>query len=167
MLILRGRPFVAFGAFSPSAISRTRWDFVRYSVGKITLTDLLVPPHQVLNQANVISSPDHLRTRVAHRHQGFTVYSGGTPIDEFMSNEAVSPFTVLGDRTPPVPATQNLETRHGMVKVGTPLESVPAESRTGDCAARKAGYVCTLTPGHAGALHVSHGTEAATIWAKS
>lgn len=45
------------------------------------------------------------------------------------------------------------------------LESVPAESRTGDCAARKGGYVCTLTPGHAGPLHVSHGTEAATVWA--
>jgi hypothetical protein len=47
-----------------------------------------------------------------------------------------------------------------------PLESVPAESRTGDCAARKGGYVCTLTPGHGGELHVSHGKEAATIWAR-
>jgi hypothetical protein len=47
-----------------------------------------------------------------------------------------------------------------------PLESVPAESRTGDCAARKAGYVCTLTPGHGGTVHVSHGTEAAIIWAR-
>jgi hypothetical protein len=47
-----------------------------------------------------------------------------------------------------------------------PLESVPAESRTGDCAARKAGYVCTLTPGHGGDIHVSHGQEAAIIWAR-
>lgn len=44
------------------------------------------------------------------------------------------------------------------------LESVPAESHSGDCAARKGGYVCTLTPGHAGSLHVSHGTESATVW---
>jgi hypothetical protein len=48
-----------------------------------------------------------------------------------------------------------------------PLESVPAESRTGDCAARKGGYVCTLTPGHGGALHVSHGLEAATVWPRA
>ncbi len=122
----RGRPFVAFGAFSPSEFSRTRWDFVRYSIGKVTLTDLLVPPHQLLNQANVVASPDHLRTQVPHKHQGFTVYSGGTPIDEFMSDEDVAAFTVLGEGTPPVPATQNLETRHGMVKVGTPLDTVPA-----------------------------------------
>lgn len=122
----RGRPFIAFGAFSPSSISRTRWDFVRYSVGKITMTDLLVPPHQVLNQANVVASPDHLRTQVPHRHQGFSVYSGGTPIDEFMADAGVPAFTVLGDRTPPVPATQNLETRRGMVKVGTPVDGIPA-----------------------------------------
>jgi len=121
-----GRPFVAFGAFSPSELSRTRWDFVRYSVGKITLTDLIVPPHQVLNQSNVVASPDHLGTRVPHRHQGFTVYSGGSPTDEFMSDPGVDPFTVLGEGTPPVPATQDLGVRGGLVKVGTPLDGVPA-----------------------------------------
>ncbi len=122
----RDRPFIAFGAFSPSELSRSRWEFIRYSVGKVTLTDLLVPPHQVLNQANVVSSPDHLRTKVPHKHQGFSVYSGGTPTDGFMSDPNVGAFTVLGEGTPPVPATQNLETRHGMVKVATPFESVPA-----------------------------------------
>jgi hypothetical protein len=44
------------------------------------------------------------------------------------------------------------------------LASVPVESRTGDCAAKHGGYVCTLTPGHAGRLHVSHGQETATVW---
>jgi hypothetical protein len=122
----RGRPFVAFGAFSPSELSRTRWDFVRYSIGKITLTDLLVPPGQVLNRANVIASPDHLRTKVSHQHQGFTSYSGGAPIDEFMSDSRVGAVTVLGDGTPPVPATQDLGVRYGMIKVGTPMESVAA-----------------------------------------
>lgn len=122
----RGRPFIAFGAFSPTELSRTRWDFVRYSIGKITLTDLLVPPHQVLNQANVIASPDHLRTQEPHQHQGFTVYSRGAPIDEFMSDDDVQAVTILGDGTPPVPATQDLEVRHGMVKVGTPLDTVAA-----------------------------------------
>jgi hypothetical protein len=122
----RGRPFVAFGAFSPTELSRTRWDFLRYSVGKITLTDLLIPPNQVLNQANVIASPDHLRTQKSHQHQGFTVYSGGSPIDEFMSDKDVQAVTILGDGTPPVPATQDLEVRHGMVKVGTPLDTISA-----------------------------------------
>jgi hypothetical protein len=121
-----GSPSISFGAFSPSEISRTRWEFVRYSIGKITLTDRIIPPHQVLNQANVIASPDHLKTTVSHNHQGFTVYSGGTPLDDFMSNSNVEAYTILGEGTPPVPATQNLETRNGMVKVATPLDMVSA-----------------------------------------
>lgn len=117
---------VAFGAFSPAEISRTRWDFVRYSIGKITLTDRLVPPHQVLNQGNVMASPEHLLTKEPHSHAGFRVYSGGTPLDDFMSDDGVPAFTVLGEGTPPVPMTQNLESRGGMRKVATPLDGVPA-----------------------------------------
>lgn len=121
-----GNPFISFGAFSPAEISRIRWEFVRYSIGKITLTNRVIPPHQVLNQANVIASPDHLNTTVSHNHQGFTVYSGGTPLDDFMSNSDVESYTILGEGTPPVPATQNLETRNGMVKVATPLDMISA-----------------------------------------
>lgn len=122
----KGSPSISFGAFSPAEISRTRWEFVRYSIGKITLTERIIPPHQVLNQTNVIASPDHLNTTVSHKHQGFTVYSGGTPLDDFMANPNVEANTILGEGTPPVPATQNLETRNGMVKVATPLDTISA-----------------------------------------
>ena len=120
------RPTIAFGGFNPQEISRTRWEYIRYSLGKITLTERLVPPHQTTNQHNVVGSPDHLFTTKPHSHQGFTVYSGGTPLDDFMADEEVESFTELGEGTPPVPQTQDLESRGGFVKVGTSLESIPA-----------------------------------------
>ncbi len=117
-------PVIAFGSFSPSELCRSRWDYVRYSIGKITLTERLIPPHQVLNQGNVVASPDHLNTNKPHNHQGFRVYSGGTPLDEFMADSEVVSHTVLGADTPPVPMTQNLESRHGLRRVGTPLDGI-------------------------------------------
>jgi hypothetical protein len=120
------RPTVAFGSFSSRAIGRTRWEYIRYSIGKITLTDRLVPPRQITNQHNAINSPDHLFTTKPHSHQGFTVYSGGTVLDDFMADEEVAAYTELGESTPPVPQTQNLESRGGFVKVGTPLKSIPS-----------------------------------------
>ena len=117
---------VAFGSFNPKEIVRTRWDFFRYSIGKITLTDRLVPPHQVLNQHNAVASPDHLKTQVPHTHDGFSVYSGGTPLDTFMANEDVQSHTTLGEGTPPVPMTQNLESRKGLIKVATPTDGLLA-----------------------------------------
>jgi len=117
---------VSFGAFNPGEISRGRWDFVRYSIGKISLTDRIVPPHQVLNQHNAVASPDHLYTQEPHAHAGFTVYSGGTPLDDFMSNEDVASYTNLGEGTAPIPMTQDLESRGGMDKIATPADGVPA-----------------------------------------
>jgi hypothetical protein len=108
------RQVVAFGSLNSSEISRTVWGPVRYSVGKMTITERRVPPHQVLNQANAFSSPDHLFTKAPHRHAGFRVYSGGTPLDEFMYDQSVPSFTVLGEGTPPVPMTQDLESRGGL-----------------------------------------------------
>jgi hypothetical protein len=115
---------IAFGSFNPKEISRSRWDFVNYSIGKITLTERLVPPKHVLNQANIITSPDHLFTQKTHTHFEFKVYSGGTPIDEFMADEEVQAFTELGESTAPVPMTQDLESRGGFVKVGTPADMI-------------------------------------------
>lgn len=124
--IANSRPVVAWGAFDPMEISRTRWRYVNYSMGKLTLTDRIVPPHQVLNQANVMASPDHLRTGELHAHYGFSVYSEGTPEDEFMANPDVPAFTILGERIPPVPKTQNLESRGGLVRSATPASSISA-----------------------------------------
>ncbi len=122
--ITGNRECISFGSFEPEEISRTVWGPIKYSIGKLTLTDQLIPAHQTVNQANVVSSPEHLRTKLPHQHAGFTVYSGGTPSDDFLSNPALAAFTNLGEGTAPVPMTQNLESRGGLVKTATLQESV-------------------------------------------
>lgn len=124
--ITSGRQSVAFGSFNPQEMARTRWDFLSYSIGKMTLTDRLVPPHQVRNQSNVIASSEHLRTSLPHQHFGFKVYSGGTPYDDFMADETIPAVTVLGEGTAPVPMTQDLSSRGGLIKVATPTKDIAA-----------------------------------------
>lgn len=123
--VTEGRQSIAFGGFNPFEISRTVWSSVRYALGKITLTDRIVPSHQVVNQANVVTSPEHLRTKKAHSHHGFQVYSGGTPLDDFLADPALTASTELSEGMPPVPLTQNLETRGGLRQVVTPASFVP------------------------------------------
>jgi len=48
--------FVSFGALNPSSISQTRIDEVRYRVYRYATEDVIMPPHMVLNQYNVITS---------------------------------------------------------------------------------------------------------------
>jgi hypothetical protein len=61
-----------------------------------------------------------------HQHGGFRVYSGGTPTDDFYGDMSIEAFTVLGERTPPIPMTQNLESAGGLLKVVTPISSMSA-----------------------------------------
>jgi hypothetical protein len=117
-------PTVAFGSFNAQEISRSRWDYVRYSATKSSVTDRLIPPHQVLNQANLFASPDHLKTNIAHTHAGFTSYSGGTPSESLLADSNMASFTILNEGTPPIPMTQELETRGGLVKVPTQILGV-------------------------------------------
>lgn len=124
--IAHGQPTISFGSFNPEEISRTRWTYIKYSIGKITLNERMIIPHQVTNQANVIASPEHLKTQAIHYHFGFKVYSGGTPIDDFMADETVPAYTQLYEGTVPVPMTQNLESRGGLIKTGTPLDTIPS-----------------------------------------
>jgi len=124
--ITSGHQAVAFGSFNPQEIVRTRWDFIKYSIGKLTLSDRLISPGQVTNRANAVASPDHLFTAKTHQHFGFRIYSGGTPLDDFMSDADVAAFTILGEGTPPVPKTQNLESRGGLTRVVTPVENIPS-----------------------------------------
>lgn len=118
------RECIAFGSFEPEEISRTIWGPIKYSIGKLTLTNDLIPPHQTLNQGNAVVSPEHLRTQLPHKHAGFTVYSGGTPSDDFMADPNLAAFTNLGEGTPPVPITQNLESRGGLVRTAVLQESI-------------------------------------------
>lgn len=48
--------FVSFGALDARSISQTRIDEVRYRVYRYASEDIIMPPHMVLNQYNVITS---------------------------------------------------------------------------------------------------------------
>ena len=124
--ITGNRECIAFGSFESEEITRIVWGSIKYSIGKLTITDGLIPSHQVLNQSNTVSSPEHLMTTAPHQHYGFTSYSGGTPTDDFMNDQNVSAYTNLGEGTPPIPKTQNLESRGGLVRTATLQESVTA-----------------------------------------
>ena len=122
--ITENRECVAFGSFEPEEISRTMWGPIQYSIGKLTLTNRIVPNHQTSNQANVVVSPEHLKTQLPHQHAGFGAYSGGSPPTDFIENPSLPAYTVLGEGTPPVPMTQNLESRDGLVRTAVLQEAV-------------------------------------------
>jgi hypothetical protein len=126
--VTEGRQCIAFGGFNPFELSRTIWASLKYSLGKLTLTDLMIPPHQVVNQANVVSSPEHLRTKLSHVHQGFNVYSGGTPVDDFLANADLGAATELNEGMAPVPLTQTLEVRGGLEQTITPVSTIPTST---------------------------------------
>ena len=48
--------FVTFGALDDRSITQQRWDDVRYRIYKYASEDIIMPPHMVLNQYNVITS---------------------------------------------------------------------------------------------------------------
>ncbi len=123
--ITDSRSCVAFGGFSPFDMTRSVWSSLKYSMGKITMTDRRIPPHQVLNQVSLMASPDHLRTVKPHAHAGFQSYSGGTPLDDSMVDASIVALADLGEGMVPVPLSRDLETAGGLKKVVTPLTSIP------------------------------------------
>jgi hypothetical protein len=48
--------YVAFGGLDPSSIMQARLDEVRYRIYRYASSDVIMPPHMVLNQYNVITS---------------------------------------------------------------------------------------------------------------
>lgn len=110
-----GLPSVTWGAFDSTNLSQTAWDFVRYGVvnSSSRSEDRIVPHHQVLNQRNVMSSPEHLSSSVVHDHTQFSSASTGVPYPwhDFVENPAVVAFTRLNEGTPLVPSTQTYEVR--------------------------------------------------------
>ncbi len=125
--ITQGKPCLGFGSFNPYEIDRTKWGQIRYSIGKITQSNNIVPSYEVLNRANVVSSPEHLFTNAPHQHFGTRVYSGGTPTDEFLSDISIPAYTNLGENTPPMEMSQNLESLGGLYKTIVPAESVASD----------------------------------------
>lgn len=112
-LINRGLPSVTWGAFDPTSLSQTGWDFLRYGVTRAPTEMRIVPHHQLLNQRNVMASPEHLTTNVPHGHTQFSSSSTGSPYPwhDFVNDPAVVAFTQLNENTPLVPSTQTYEVR--------------------------------------------------------
>jgi hypothetical protein len=111
--INRGLPSVTWGAMDPTNLSQTSWGYVRYGVTRPPEGDRIVPHHQLLNQRNVMSSPEHLFGTVVHNHTQYSSASTGVPYpwEDFVNNPAVQAFTQLNERTPLVPSTQSYEVR--------------------------------------------------------
>jgi len=119
--ILKSNNFVAFGSFSEFEISRSSLGYISYSLGRLFNDNGLVPPKQVLNQSNVITSSEHLKTKIIHEHFGKQVWSEGTPNNDVLSLPDLKGDTELHYGTPIVPLTQDLGTRGGLIKIVNPI----------------------------------------------
>lgn len=130
--------FIAFGSFSPYEITRSFWGGITYSIGRIAASKSAIKDNQTINYANVIASPGHLTTGVAHSHFGTGTYSGGTPETDFLANFGTSTNpTLLGDSTPIFEYSETLENQGGLKLVATPVndfsssELISAEGQQG------------------------------------
>lgn len=114
-------PSILWGALDPTNLSQTYWDYVRYGVTRSPTELRIAPHHQVLNQRNVIASPEHLTTDIKHDHTDFWSSSTGIPphkAPDFLDDPNLIAFTLLNEGTPLVPSTEAFEVRHPMpVKV--------------------------------------------------
>jgi hypothetical protein len=109
-----GLASIVFGSFSPEDLEQSWWDFVRYGITRTPTEREIAPHHQVLNQWNVMESPELLTTTIPHPLTSYKSSSTGiTPkIDpDFLANTGLSAFTQLNDGTPLVPSTQTYEVR--------------------------------------------------------
>jgi len=121
--------FIAFGSFNQQEISRSIWlDDIKYSIGKLNDTNGFVPPHQVLNQSNLVSSYEHLKLKSVHSHHGFSSYSEGTPTDDLLASDDVQGLITLGEGIPLITQSQNIPNLGGLVTDVTPSDSIAAAS---------------------------------------
>jgi hypothetical protein len=108
---------VTWGAFDPTNLSQTSWNFVKLGAVR-SISELgIVPHHQVLNQRNIMASFEHHRTNIPHHHTNFWSESEGIPPQtepDLLRDPNLIAFTLLNDRTPLVPSTQTYEVRSPM-----------------------------------------------------
>lgn len=109
-VVAAGMPSVFWGAFDPTNLSQTAWDFVRYNAVRSSAQGIATE-NQVLNQRNVIASFEHHRTRIAHVDTGFWSESEGIPSQvepDLLRNPNLPAWTQLQDTTPLIPRSQAL-----------------------------------------------------------
>lgn len=111
--IAAGLPSVVWGAFDPTNLSQTGWMYVRYGITRPSTQTQIVPPHQILNQRNIMQSYERHLSNLPHTLTDFWSESEGiTPQTEdptFMENPALVGYTLLNELTPLVPSTQTYE----------------------------------------------------------
>lgn len=124
-ILNRGLPSVTWGAFDPTNLSQTAWGFVQYGITRAPIEVKAVPPHQISNQRNVMSSPEHLFGSVPHNHTQYSSASTGVPYlwEEYVTNPNVHAFTKLYEGTPLVPSTQTFEVRRRGIAPFAPFSS--------------------------------------------
>jgi len=112
--LTNGLAAIAWGSFSSENLEQSYWDFVRYGVTRTPYELRIAPHHQVLNQWNVMQSPERLYTTLPHSLTSFKSSSTGVipKVDpDFLADPGLKAFTQLNDSTPLVPSTQTFEVR--------------------------------------------------------
>lgn len=103
---------ITWGAFDASALSQVRWDSVQYLLTRHPTSNSRVPHHHLLNQVNVMASPEHLTGTTTHEHTSYSSSSTGVPYpwEEYVSR-APTAHTRIGEGVPLMPSTQTYEVR--------------------------------------------------------
>ena len=107
-------PSITWGAFDPTNLSQTGWQYIRYGITKPSTQADIVPPHQVFNQRNVMASFERHLSALPHTLTDFWSESEGIPpqtAPDFLQNPGLVAYTLLNDGTPLVPSTQTYEVR--------------------------------------------------------
>ena len=95
-----GLPAIAFGSFDVENLAQSYWDYVRYGITRSPTEMRIVPHHEVVNQWNVMASPEHLFTGTPHEHTDYKSSSTGQPpkVDpDFLADIRENLFTYSGD----------------------------------------------------------------------
>ena len=109
-----GLAAIAFGSFSSENLEQSYWDFIRYGISRSSTELEIAPHHQVLNQWNVMQSPERLFTSLAHELTSYKSSSTGVipkKSPDFLADPALVAHTILNDSTPLVPKTQTFQVR--------------------------------------------------------
>ena len=125
-IINNALPSITWGALDPTNISQTVWNFVRYGITRAPSALRIVPPHEVLNQRNVMASYERHLSTLPHTLTDFWSESEGIPPElypDFLKNPGLVAYTLLNEGTPLVPSTQTFEVNTPTI-VNVPISSL-------------------------------------------
>lgn len=109
-----GLPAFVFGSFDSENLAQSSWEYVRYGLTRSVTELRAAPHHQVLNQWNMMHSPERLFSNLAHTLTSFKSSSTGIvpkTDPDFFENSGLTAWTILNQGTPLVPSTQTIQVR--------------------------------------------------------